>query len=332
MNEQGTDLHTIRLLPSTDGIAHAVRLLRSGACVAVPTETVYGLAADATNGVAVAGIYAAKGRPSFNPLIVHVVDIAAARKLVVFSQASETLASAFWPGPLTLVLPSLPHNGIAALVNAGLPSLAVRVPAHTVMQNLLATAGTPLAAPSANASGYLSPTTADHVRASLDGKIAAVLDGGACARGLESTIIGFEKDAPVLLREGAIAAADIEAVLGEKLIAANAGKITAPGQMLHHYAPKKPLRLNADRVDTNEFHIGFGEIAGDVNLSDTGNLGEAAANLFAHLYLAENQPKLRIAIAPVPKSGLGLAINDRLNRALPTSVIPAKAGIHEHPK
>jgi L-threonylcarbamoyladenylate synthase len=316
MNEQGTELHTQRLLADSTGIAGAAQLIAQGACVAVPTETVYGLAADATNGPAVAGIYAAKGRPSFNPLIVHVPDLAAARSYVLFNCLAEKLAAVFWPGPLTMVLPTLPHTDIAALVSAGLPTLAIRVPAHHAMQKLLAATGKPLAAPSANASGYLSPTRAEHVLASLEGRIAAVIDDGPCARGLESTIIGFDGDAPVLLRPGAIDVVKIEAVLGRPLATDSSGHITAPGQTLQHYAPRKPLRLNAISALPDEYHIGFGIVPGDISLSLSGDFTEAAANLFAHLHLAETQSRARIAVAPIPDIGLGMSLNDRLQRAV----------------
>ncbi len=318
MNEQGTELRTQILVADNAGIAEAARLISRGACVAVPTETVYGLAADATNGTAVASIYAAKGRPSFNPLIVHVPDIATARQYVHFNQQAETLAAAFWPGPLTLVLPARPDTDIAALVSAGLPTLAVRVPAHPAMQALLSAVGKPLAAPSANASGFLSPTSADHVMASLAGRIAAIFDGGPCVRGLESTIIGFSVGTPVLLRPGALAVAEIEAALGQTLAQDISGKITAPGQTLQHYAPRKPLRLNVTTAEADEYHIGFGVVPGNISLSASGDFTEAAVNLFAHLHKAENASQPRIAVAPVPDVGLGASLNDRLQRAAHT--------------
>ncbi len=316
MNEQGTELRTQRLAADADGIRTAARLIADGACVAVPTETVYGLAADATNPAAVAAIYAAKGRPSINPLIVHVPNHAAARRLVDFTPQSEALADAFWPGPLTLVLPRRPGSGIADLASAGLPTLAVRVPAHPVMQALLAETGLPLAAPSANASGRLSPTCAEHVLASLAGRIPAVLDGGPSICGLESTIVGFVDATPVLLRPGGLPAAVLEAVLGVPLALPEAGKITAPGQLLGHYAPTKPLLLNVTEPAADMFMIGFGAVAGHVSLSATGDLTQAAARLFAALHSADAHPLPRIAVAPIPAHGLGVAINDRLTRAV----------------
>jgi L-threonylcarbamoyladenylate synthase len=311
-----THFHTARLAADTSGVAAAVALLRQGLPVALPTETVYGLAADATNGTAVARVYAAKGRPAFNPLIVHVADFEAATDLVAFTPQSEKLARHFWPGPLTLALEARTGNGIASLVSAGLTTLAVRVPSHPVMKSVLQELGKPLAAPSANASGRLSPTRADHVLASLDGKIAAVLDDGPCTYGLESTIVGFDGATPVLLRAGAIAAEDIDAVLGQKMAADRTGNISAPGQLLHHYAPTKRLRLNATHADNGEILIGFGRIAGHLTLSNSGNLHEAAANLFAVLHDADAMAGRSIAIAPLPMDGLGVAINDRLMRAV----------------
>jgi L-threonylcarbamoyladenylate synthase len=311
-----THFHTATLAADAAGIAAAVALLRAGQPVALPTETVYGLAADATDGTAVARIYAAKGRPAFNPLIVHLPDLAAVEQRVTLNHLVEKLAARFWPGPLTLVLPARAHNGIASLVSAGLPTLAVRVPAHPVMQQVLRDLGRPLAAPSANASGRLSPTRAAHVLASLNGKIAAVLDGGPSTSGLESTIIGFEGVTPVLLRAGAIAAEVIELTLGQKLGQHNNSTISAPGQLLHHYAPAKPLRLNATQATADETLIGFGNLASDLNLSPTGDLQEAASNLFDFLHQADALPAGGIAVAPIPHVGLGTAINDRLKRAV----------------
>ena len=287
------------------GIARAGTLILDGQPVAVPTETVYGLAADATNAEAVARIYAAKGRPSFNPLIVHVPDLAAAERLGRFDAQARTLAEAHWPGPLTIVVPARAGNGIAGLVTAGLATIALRVPAHPAMQALLAACGRPLAAPSANASGRISPTRPAHVLASLDGRIALVIDGGATARGIESTIVAATGGGLRLLRRGPV---EVDAPL-------SSDGIEAPGMMASHYAPTKPLRLNATEARDGEYLIGFGEVAGDVSLSDTGDLVEAAARLFDLLHQADASPRSRIAVALVPNAGLGAAINDRLDRA-----------------
>ncbi len=291
------------------GIARAAALIRGGAPVAVPTETVYGLAADATSGAAVARIYAAKGRPSFNPLIVHVPSVEAAKSIARFNAHATALADRFWPGPLTLVLPLLADAGIAPLVTAGLPTIALRVPAHPVMQGLLAAVGVPLAAPSANASGRISPTTAAHVAASLGGRIPLILDGGATERGLESTIVAVAEDGVRLLRPGPISDLGVRIVVGET------GGIEAPGQLASHYAPGKPVRLEALAAARDEWLIGFGAVKGDASLSASGDLVEAAANLFACLHEAEAAPRERIAVAPIPAQGLGAAINDRLRRA-----------------
>jgi L-threonylcarbamoyladenylate synthase len=264
------------------------------------------LAADATNAAAVARIYEAKGRPSFNPLIVHVPDLAAAQTLGDFSEEALAFASEHWPGPLTLVVPLKSGAGVASLVTAGLPTIGLRVPAHPAMQALLRAAGRSLAAPSANASGSISPTRAEHVLKSLGGRIPLIIDGGATERGLESTIVAVTGGPVRLLRPGPI---EIEAEEGA------GATIEAPGQLASHYAPSKPLRLNARRAEDDEFLIGFGEIDGDANLSARGNLVEAATRLFDLLHQADASGKLRIAIAPVPQDGLGRAINDRLQRA-----------------
>jgi L-threonylcarbamoyladenylate synthase len=295
-------------LPFSDAaIAEAARLIAAGQCVAVPTETVYGLAADATSGEAVAGIYAAKGRPSFNPLIVHVADLAAAEEIAAFNDAARDLAARYWPGPLTLVLPLKPESGIASLVTAGLPTIAIRCPAHPAMRALLRATGKPLAAPSANASGTISPTRAEHVAKSLGERIELILDAGPCAVGLESTIVAVEADGSLrLLRPGPVD-------LG--LAAANGGGIEAPGQLASHYAPAKPLRLNASKARAGEWLIGFGDVKGNDTLSATGDLTEAAARLFDALHRADASDCARIAIAPIPLDGLGNAINDRLARA-----------------
>ncbi|MGB3754010.1 MAG: L-threonylcarbamoyladenylate synthase [Parerythrobacter sp.] len=303
---------TERLADDAGGIARAVSILKQGGLVAVPTETVYGLAARADDAAAVARIYDAKGRPAINPLIVHVADIAGARALVQFPEAAETLARDMWPGPVTLVLPMRENAGFAPQVSAGLPTLAVRVPAHPVMQALLAACGFPLAAPSANRSETVSPTTAAHVLATLDGRIDAVLDGGPTARGLESTILALREDATGThweeLRPGPVS-------LGFPAQASTSASIEAPGQMRRHYAPGKPLRLDATLAREGEYLIGFAAVAGDVSLSRTGDLAEAAQRLFACLHLASASPQPRIAVAPVPHEGVGRAINDRLGRA-----------------
>jgi L-threonylcarbamoyladenylate synthase len=310
-----THFHTQTLPADDSGIAAALMLLADGLPVAIPTETVYGLAADATRGEAVARIYEAKGRPDFNPLIVHVPDVATARTLIDIPATADALIKAFWPGPLTLVAPARTNTHIASLVTAGLPTLAVRVPAHPLMQHILRTFGKPLAAPSANASGTLSPTRANHVLKSLSGRIPAVVDGGSCVAGLESTILGFSANDTVLLRPGAIPAEEIDTYLPQKLTPAAPGKISAPGQLLQHYAPSKPLRLNATSANADEILIGFGKVKSSLTLSNTGLLAEAAAQLFDVLHQADSLPIGKIAMAPIPETGLGIAINDRLRRA-----------------
>lgn len=306
---------TQRLPYSPDTIAYAARLIADAQPVAVPTETVYGLAADATRGEAVAAIYAAKGRPSFNPLIVHVPDLAAAQALADLPAPAMRLAEAFWPGPLTMTAPLRADAPIATLTTAGLPTIALRVPAHPAMRDLLAASGRPLAAPSANASGTISPTSADHVLRSLGGRIPLVIDGGPCAVGLESTIVAVAADRLRLLRPGPITSGQLAAAAGLPIAGSGLDKIEAPGQMLQHYAPSKPLRLNATTAMPGEWLIGFGAVAGDISLSGKGDLAEAAARLFELLHAADAGPAARIAVAPVPAEGLGLAINDRLGRA-----------------
>jgi len=296
-----------RILPfGAEAIAEAVRLILDGFPVAVPTETVYGLAADATNAEAVARIYAAKGRPSFNPLIVHVPDLEAAQRIGEFDEAAMALAAEHWPGPLTLVVPLRADARVASLVTAGLDTIALRIPAHPAMQALLREIG-PLAAPSANASGSISPTRADHVLKSLGGGIQLIIDGGASQRGLESTIVAATGGNLRLLRRGPI---DVPGAAE-----ANGDRIEAPGQLASHYAPSKPLRLNASMAEADEYLIGFGPVAGDASLSESGDLTEAAARLFDLLHVADASDKSRIAVAPVPDEGLGPAINDRLRRA-----------------
>ncbi|MEM6622467.1 MAG: L-threonylcarbamoyladenylate synthase [Pseudomonadota bacterium] len=305
---------TLTLPADEDGIARAAEMLLTGQLVAFPTETVYGLGGIATSGAAVAEIFAAKGRPQFNPLIAHVADLAAAERLVELTPIGEKFAQAFWPGPLTLVAPQRAGSGIADLAAAGLPTLAVRVPAAPVAQALLAQVGLPVAAPSANPSGKVSPTTAKHVLDGLGGRIAAVLDGGPCPVGLESTIVGLGgPDGPCLLRPGGLPTEEIEAVLGQPLASAG-NAITAPGQLASHYAPEATIRLNATSAVPGEVYLGFGAGPADLSLSETGDLIEAAANLFAALRSLDAHG-MPIAVAPMPETGLGRAINDRLRRA-----------------
>jgi L-threonylcarbamoyladenylate synthase len=300
--------HATRILPFNDeAIAEAARLIADGEPVAIATETVYGLAADATNPEAVARIYEAKGRPSFNPLIVHVPDLATAETIGVFTAEARQLAQKHWPGPLTLVVPLRADAPIASLVTAGLPTVALRVPAHPAMQALLRRVNRPLAAPSANASGFISPSRAEHVLRSLGGRIPLIIDAGATDRGIESTIVAATDGALRLLRRGPIEIADAIEHTGRE--------IEAPGQLASHYAPSKPLRLNVTDSADDEFLIGFGSIEGDANLSSLRDLVEAAANLFDMLHVADASPKPRIAVAPIPNEGLGAAINDRLRRA-----------------
>lgn len=306
---------TARLAADPAGIAQAAQMLRAGGLVAFPTETVYGLGADARNGAAVAGIYRAKGRPSFNPLIVHVPDWETAARYVLFDPVATVLAESFWPGPLTLVLPLKDDAGIASLVTAGLPTLAVRVPAHPVARALLAEFGGPVAAPSANPSGRISPTQADHVMGGLDGLIDAVVDGGACLVGLESTIVTTQPQ-PTLLRFGGISAEAIESVLGQPLAQDQTpAAVQAPGQLASHYAPRGVVRLNVTKPAPDEAYLGFGPVDAPLNLSPTGDLTEAAARLFDCLHQLDAQGARKIGVAPIPKDGLGAAINDRLRRA-----------------
>ena len=299
----------------TATIGEAAVRLREGGLVAVPTETVYGLAADSTNAAAVAEIYRTKGRPDFNPLIVHVPDMAAARKLGRFDDLSALFAEALWPGPLTIVVPKAANCPVTAAVTAGLDTIALRCPAHPVMRELLKESGLFLAAPSANRSGGISPTTADHVARSLGGKAPMILDGGPCEQGIESTIIAIADGNFRILRPGPITQAQLEDIAGQPSILAETGKIEAPGQMLSHYAPSKPLRLDAITAAPDEYHIGFGPVSGDRTLSPVSDLAEAASHLFAALHDADASGKPRIAVAPVPDEGTGIALNDRLRRA-----------------
>jgi L-threonylcarbamoyladenylate synthase len=296
-------------------LSEAADLLRAGGLVAVPTETVYGLAARADSDAAVAAIYRAKGRPDFNPLIVHVPSVEQAEGLALFDERARSLALRFWPGALTMVLPLRENAPLAAAVTAGLPTVALRCPAHPVMQALLRETGVPLAAPSANRSGAVSPTCADHVATSLGGTVDLILDGGACAAGIESTIVALRRDGTwQVLRPGPIGEAELAQVLGQPSVATDAG-IEAPGQLASHYAPGKPVRLNADAAFPDEFHIGFGEIAGETCLSASSDLAEAASRLYAALHAAAASARPRVAVASVPDEGMGRAINDRLRRA-----------------
>ncbi|MFT0858511.1 L-threonylcarbamoyladenylate synthase [Ancylobacter sp. G4_0304] len=318
---------TRRLAADAAGIAEAARVLRAGGLVALPTETVYGLACDATDPVAVARLYAAKGRPSFNPLIAHVPDIEAAQRVGDFSPEALALASRFWPGPLTLVVPAIPE-ATSELARAGHSSVAIRVPAHEVARAVLAAAGRPIAAPSANRSGHVSPTTAEHVLADLDGAIDLVLDAGPCAVGIESTILDCTISPPALLRPGGLAREAIEQVLGAKLArrATPQGKaddLIAPGMMASHYAPSVPVRLDAHEVHPGEALLTFAgarpagseRAAAIFDLSPAGDLIEAAARLFAHLRALDAAGASGIAVVPLPREGLGEGIRDRLERA-----------------
>ncbi len=296
-------------------IAAGSAIISKCGCVAVPTETVYGLAADATDGAAVAGIYAAKGRPSFNPLIVHVANRAMAERLGLFDAVARQLADAFWPGPLTIVVPRSPECPVASIATAGLDTIALRCPAHPAMQELIAATGKPLAAPSANASGGVSPTTAAHVLASLDGRVPLVIDAGPCSAGLESTIVRPFGNRLVLLRPGPVTAEMLEAASGLSVESDRSGTISAPGQLASHYAPGKPVLLDCVAPPDDAFFIGFGGGGGDYQLSAIGNLMEAAARLFDALHAGAASASPRIAVAPIPSDGLGAAIHDRLRRA-----------------
>ena len=301
----------------THEITGAAKALVSGELVAFPTETVYGLGADASNDTAVARVYAAKGRPAFNPLIVHVPDATAAFRLGVFSQAARTLAEAFWPGPLSIVVARAKDCPVSLLASAGLDSIAIRVPKHPMALDLLNALRRPIVAPSANPSGKVSPTTAEHVRRHLGIKVAMILDGGRCTVGVESTVVSFLDDGPKLLRPGGIARAEIERVAGVTLaVETHAARPHAPGQLASHYAPSAEMRLNAEAPRDGEAYLGFGAHGhGPYSLSPGGDLVEAAANLFRLLHDIDATGAGRIAVAPIPHQGLGEAINDRLSRA-----------------
>lgn len=297
-------------------IAHAADVLRRGGLVAFPTETVYGLGGDACSDAAVARIFATKGRPQFNPLISHVADLAAAEQLGQFTPAAHKLAGAFWPGPLTIVVERLADCPVSLLASAGLSSIALRVPSHPVAQALLRSFGGPVVAPSANASGKISPTSADHVRRSLGKAVDVILDGGPSQVGLESTVVSFLGATPQLLRPGGIAREQVEECLGLKLATPEAGPLHAPGQLESHYAPRAALRLCARQVEVGETYLGFGSHDhGPHTLSKRGDVNEAAANLFRMLHVLDAAGATRIAVAPIPNTGLGEAINDRLRRA-----------------
>jgi L-threonylcarbamoyladenylate synthase len=320
---------TTQILPANEAaVADAAWCLRDGGLVAFPTETVYGLGADAANAGAIARLYEAKGRPAFNPLIAHVCDLDAAQRIADFDTQAILLAKAFWPGPLTLVLPKAPGCAVADLATAGLDTIAVRVPAHPVARQILRAFGGPVVAPSANLSGHVSPTTAAHVSSDLAGRIDLIIDGGAVEVGVESSIVGcFE--APMLLRPGGVPRGKIERVLGRALLQppddadSDSGQPLAPGMLASHYAPRTPVRLNAERIEAGEALLAFGpraisgvDAVSDVmNLSARGDLNEAAANLFGYLRALDARGLRTIAVMPVPHHGLGEAINDRLRRA-----------------
>jgi len=308
--------------PATaETIAQAAALLRAGKLVAFPTETVYGLGADATDGEAVAAIFAAKNRPQFNPLIIHVAGRPAAERLVVFDARAHALAEAFWPGALTLVLPRTQDCPVSLLAGAGLDTLAVRAPDHPVAQALLRAAALPIAAPSANRSGQVSPTTAAHVAQSLGDAVDLIVDGGRCPIGVESTILDLTAAVPVILRPGGVTAEEIEAVIGSIDVAGGSeARPRSPGRMERHYATRLPLRTGARDLRPGEALLAFGPApipgaAATLNLSPTGDLAEAAANLFAMMRALDRPPHTGIAVMPIPDRGLGRAIRDRLARA-----------------
>ena len=320
---------TTQILPASEAaVRAAARVLAQGGLVAFPTETVYGLGADATNPAAIARLYQAKGRPAFNPLIAHVGDLGAGMKIARFDETAIRLAEAFWPGPLTLVLPKAENCVVADLATAGLDTVAIRIPAHPVAREILRVFGGPVVAPSANISGHVSPTTAAHVQSDLAGRVDLIVDGGPVAVGVESTIVGCF-DEPMLLRPGGLPRAEIERVLGRALRQAptvaesGSSQPLAPGMLASHYAPRAKVRLNAQRLEPGEalLSFGLGAISGIdaasivMNLSERGDLAEAAANLFGHLRALDSKGVRTIAVMPIPNDGLGEAINDRLRRA-----------------
>jgi len=311
-------METSHLPQTPEGIAEAAKLICDGALVAFPTETVYGLGGNATDDQAVAKIYEAKNRPDFNPLIVHGADKAMLEAFVEFTPMAEKLAEAFWPGALTLVLKRKADAPLSLLVSAGLDTVAVRVPDHPLAQSLIAEAGCPIAAPSANLSGTISPTRAEHVLESLNGRIAAVLDGGACSLGIESTVVDCSTNTPTLLRPGGLESEKIESVSGPLAHPEKDPEAPrSPGMLARHYAPNRPVGLNRTSFEKHEVILGFGPSAPDsaLNLSESGNLVEAAANLFAMLHQLDQGDAKAIAVMPIPETGLGIAINDRLKRA-----------------
>ena len=314
-----------RILPLTPvNVARAAQALRTGELVAFPTETVYGLGADATSDRATAAIFEAKGRPRFNPLITHLPDLEAARRIVELNPQGERLAAKFWPGALSLVARRREDCGLSRLVSAGLATAAVRVPAHDGARDLLRAAGIPIAAPSANASSAISPTTAAHVADSFGEEIAIILDGGPCELGLESTVLDVSGESPVLLRAGGVTVEALQAVLGMRLDAAESDDSAprSPGMLRRHYAPLRPLRMNARSANPGEALLGFGPAeAAAFNLSPSGDVTEAAANLFQALHRLDAPPWTAIAVMPIPETGLGRAINDRLRRAAAASAI-----------
>jgi L-threonylcarbamoyladenylate synthase len=322
VKDDATRLKT-RLLPAdAAAIAQAARVLAAGGLAAFPTETVYGLGARADDPRAVAALYAAKGRPSFNPLIAHVRDLDAAKRLGAFDERALKLAGKFWPGPLTLVVKAASDCAVCELARAGLDTVAIRAPAHPVARELLAANNFPIVAPSANRSGHVSPTTAQHVADDLDGKVDLILDGGPAERGIESTIVDFSGATPRLLRAGGISRGEIEREIGQLSIA-DKREISAPGMMASHYAPRASLRLDATDVGPDEALLAFGpdlpanagHAVKSLNLSSRGDLTEAAANLYAHLRALDLVNARAIAVAPIPHEGLGEAIRDRLQRA-----------------
>lgn len=310
---------TVKMLGiSGEDLKTAANCIRSGQLIAFPTETVYGLGANALDDAAVAAIFEAKGRPSFNPLIIHVPSLEAARQYVQFNALAEKLARSFWPGALTLVLPRTPDCPVSLLASAGLDTLAIRVPGHRLALEFLSVCNRPLAAPSANRSGGISPTKAEHVRQSLGDKVSAIIDDGPCRIGVESTVVGFDDDQAVLLRPGGITADALETCVGPLQSAAADGPLTSPGMLQSHYAPNASVRLNAKDKQPGECFLGFGrdqEHLADVNLSESGDLTEATARLFSALYFLDEITKNGIAVGPIPEIGLGVAINDRLRRA-----------------
>ncbi|MBT5187816.1 MAG: threonylcarbamoyl-AMP synthase [Kordiimonadaceae bacterium] len=303
--------------PSAKTFDLAATILKEGDIISFPTETVYGLGADATNSSAIAKIYSAKERPSFNPLIVHILSAEKASQYVIMNELTKKLADAFWPGPFTMVLPLKEGSGISDLITAGLDTVAIRVPKNEIAHQLLELFSGAVAAPSANKSGQISPTTAAHVDGEFGDELSFIIDGGACEKGIESTIVQVTNKDVILLRPGNITISDIEKVIGCSVLINNADgtKPTSPGQLTSHYAPNSKMRLNATKVYEDECYLTFGNIEGDLNLSPAGNLNEAAANLFSMMRALDQMNKTTIAVAPIPFTGLGLAINDRLQRA-----------------